>query len=42
VGGSVGAVIGAVIGAASGATAGVLDSTRKDEKLVVTMEEKTF
>lgn len=42
VGGPVGAVIGGAIGAASGATAGALDSKRKDEKLVVTKEEKTF
>ena len=42
IGGPVGAVIGGAIGAASGATAGALDSKRKDEKVVVTREEKTW
>ena len=42
VGGPVGAVVGGAIGAAAGATTGALDSKRKDEKLVVTKEEKTW
>lgn len=42
VGGPVGAVVGGVVGAASGATAGALDAKRKDEKVVVTKEEKTW
>lgn len=42
VGGPVGAVIGGAIGAASGATVGALDAKRKDEKVVLTKEEKTW
>ena len=40
VGGPVGAVIGGAIGAASGATAGAIDQKVKDDKVVLTHEER--